>query len=242
METITQFRLPNGEIVRLVDWVDKPMFSTGELLTGFSDRRIDLFTYGVGGTVPATNNATVRRTSTENDTNVDIAGSAASTEELLVYAIKPEYMELQLAAGTPTDMTSAAFRLGGQPQPRTNILAQLAATMKLKLFISQKAYTDAGLGWFNTGFGAQSQGSLVAAVPAAGVRTYATAGWPSQDAVRTFAVPHHVGGTEKYQVSLANPAGAVITFNDEQATPSALARLVYRIRVYMDGMRKRPTA
>lgn len=243
METITQFRLPNGEVMRLVDWVDKPLFSTLELLTGFGDRRIDCFTYNVGEPVPATANATVRRISTERDTNVDVGGAQASTEELLIYAIKPEYFELQNAGGTPTDMTTAAARLVGQPMPRTNVLAQLHMTFKLRLIISQKAYADAGLGWFNSGFGPYGAGAAVPGTAAASGRTYATAGLPSQEAVRTFAVPHHIGGTEKYRLELINPAADTVNFQDETtAAPVTIAQSVMRMRFYLDGMKKRPTA
>jgi len=243
METITQFRLPNGSVTRLVDWVDKPIYSTLEILTGATDRKISAFTYNVGEPVPATANAGTRRTSTEIDTNVDVGGAAASTEEILVYAIKPEYFELQLAAATPTDMTTASAAIGGQPAPRSSVLSELHLRLKMKLLISQKAYVDAGLGYFNTGFGSMTNAMLKqSAATDANVRSYATAGLPSQEAVRTFAVPHHVGGTEKYQVVLINPAGTPLVFNDEQLTPTGIARCVYRIRIYLDGMRKRPTA
>lgn len=243
METITQFRLPNGEVMRLVDWVDKPLFSTVELLTGFSDQRVDCFTYNVGEPVPATANATVRRTSTEQDTNVDVGGAQSSTEELLIYAIKPEYFELQNNPNSATDMTTQAFRLVGQPLPRANILAGLQAVLKLRLMISQKAYADAGLGWFNTGFGVHTANSVNYGTAGATARSYGTAGLPSQEAVRTFAVPHHIGGTEKFRVELLNPAGTTFNFSDETlAAPATVSGLVYRIRVYLDGMRKRPTA
>lgn len=242
METITQFRLPDGEVVRLVDWVDKPVYSTLELLTGFSDQRIDAFTYNQGEPVPATGNATVRRTSTLVDTNVDVGGAAASTEELLVYAIKPEFCELQNSPDTPTDMSTAAIRSRGQPMPRGNILQTLNCALVLRFIISQKVYAEAGLGYFNTGFGPMVNSMLVPVTAAAAGQSYATAGLPSQEAVRTFAVPHHVGGTEKYRLELQNPSGQTINLRTEAATPGDVTGLVYRIRFYLDGMRKRPTA
>lgn len=241
METITQFRLPDGKVIRLVDWVDKPLFSTLELLTGFSDNRIDAFTYNQGEPVPATSNAGTRRTSDQKDTNVDVGGAAASTEELLIYAIKPEYFEFQNDSESTDDMSTAAVRALGQPLPRTNILGILHSVFELRLLISQKVYAEAGLGYFNTGFG--PTGFMAREVTATTTgRSYGTSGWPSQDAVRTFAVPHHIGGTEKYRLELRNPQGATVNLTDEQATPGTTNGLVYRIRFYLDGMRKRPTA
>jgi len=246
METITQFRLPNGEVMRLVDWVDKPLFSTVDLLTGFTDPTISAFTYNVGEPVPASNTAGVRRISTELDTNVDVGGAQSSTEELLIYAIKPEYFELSndpTNATTQVDMTTSQPRLVGQPVPRANILSLLHMSLKLRLIISQKAYADAGLGWFNTGFGVMPHGFVEPGTAGATPRSYATAGLPSQEAVRTFAVPHHIGGTEKFRVDLVNPPQDTITFDNETLEgPVAVTALVYRVRIYLDGMRKRPTA
>lgn len=242
METITQFRLPNGEVMRLVDWVDKPLYSTVELLSQFTDNRIDCFTYNVGEPVPASGNAGTRRISTVLDTNVDVGGAAASTEELLVYAVKPEYFELENASGTPTDMTTAAIRNIGQPSPQAVNLWVLHLSLRMRLIISQKAYAEAGLGYFNTGFGPYPSTMLQAVSAAALGRSYATSGIPSQEAVRTFAVPHHIGGTEKYRLTLENPSGATISFVTETSGAEVGTTLVYRIRFYLDGMRKRPTA
>lgn len=242
METITQFRMPDGSVMRLVDWVDKPVFSLVELLSGFNDEKIDLFTYNVSDDVPATDNATVRRTATEADTNVSVGGANASTEEILVYSIKPEFFELQCAPGTPTDLTTAGVRAGGQPMPRASVLSQLSDALIMRLKISQKAYTDAGLGYYNTGFGPTSFNNIFNAAAAASPRSYATAGMPSQEAVRSFVVPHHIGGTEKYQLSLVKPRDGALIFLNEDATPDPLTAVVYRVRVYFDGMRKRPTS
>jgi len=159
METITEFRMPDGSVMRLVDWVDKPVFSVVELFNGFTDAKIDAFTYNVSDEVPATGNITTMRVASEADTNVNVGGANASTEEILVYAIKPEFFELQLAAQS-TDATTAAVRSGGQPQPRTSVLAILNDALIMRLKITQKSYTDAGIGYYNPGFGAMSTGNL----------------------------------------------------------------------------------
>lgn len=240
LQAFTTFRLPDGSVIEMVDWVDKPLFSTGELLTGFTDEKIDLFTYGVNEEVAATENATVRRTSTENDTNVATSGGMTSQEELLIYAIKPEFFELQTDDAGATDLTTAAPTLAGQPMMRPSVLKHLHMNVMLVLDIAEKTFAEAGLGYFNAGFdvfgmGATTQGALADA----NVRSYAAQGVPSAEGTRTFAIPQHIGGTEKYQLMLRNYEGEAITFQDEAAT--AIARLLVRTRIYLDGMRKRPT-
>lgn len=238
MNTFATFRLPDGSTIELVDWVDKPLFSTGEMLSGFSDASLELFTYEVGAEVSSTQNITSRRQSTENDTNMQAAGSMTSSEEMLVYSIKPEFFEFTI---TGTDATAAVASAPGQPMMRPSVLKQLHADLILRLRVTQKAYVEAGLGYFNTGFGVLAAGGHTSgALADANVRTYASQGNPTSEAVRAFAMPHHIGGTEKYQVELRNYAGDVITFRDEAG--AAMDEALVRARIYMDGMRKRPTA
>lgn len=240
MDTITQVRLPDGTNLTLGDWVDKPVFSTVDFLTGFSDPVLEAFGYNVGDVIPTSSNATVKRTSSERDTNIAAAGGNVSTEELLVYALKPEFWELQNAGGTPTDMTSADLRLPGQPVMRPTTLGPFSVWMNLRFKISEKVYADAGVQYFNSGFGIFGMGALIPTNAAANGRTYANQGWPGQDAVRSFAVPHHVGGTEKYTVEWRNWQSRPITFTDENQ--NQITGGVVQVRTYLDGMRKRPTA
>lgn len=240
MDTIVNVRLPDGTELTLGDWVDKPVFSTIDFLTGFQDPVLEAFGYNVGDPVPATSNATVRRTSSERDTNIAAAGGNVSTEELLVYALKPEFFELQNSAQATTDMTTATTRLPGQPVPRPTTLGPFAVWMNLRLKISEKVYADAGVQYYNAGFGIFGMGSLIPTNAAVTGRTYANQGWPGQDAVRSFAVPHHIGGTEKYTVEWRNWDQRVIVLADE--AQAAITGGVMQIRTYLDGMRKRPTA
>lgn len=238
MDTIVNIRLPDGTTLTLGDWVDKPIFSAVMFLTGFNDPVLEAFGYNVGENVPATSNAGTKVTSTEHDTNIAAAGGNVSTEELLVYAIKPEYFELQTSGGT--DLTTASPRLPGQPVMRPTTLGKIQLSLNLRLRVSEKVYADAGTGYFPTGFGVFGMGALIPTNAAATGRTYANNAWPAQDAVRSFAVPHHIGGTEKYQVQWLNWPGATVNFTDE--AQGALTGLVVYARTYLDGMRKRPTA
>ena len=43
LNQITQIRLPDGQIVALVDWTDKPLFGSCDLGSGYTNEIVDLF-------------------------------------------------------------------------------------------------------------------------------------------------------------------------------------------------------
>jgi len=240
---ITKIRLPSGTEVALVDWTDKPLFSTGDFMSGFTQQETDLFGYVVGDQVPAVSGAaiTTRRTATEMDTNVQTPGAMASTEEMLVYAIKVEYFNLDTS--DPANLTTAAASIAGQPMPSIVQLAQFARYCSLRLYISQKIYAEAGLGYFNTGFG--PAGTATTRTTDATGRTYAGMGVSGAHAVRSYVVPHHIGGQEKYRVSVCNFSGGAVTWAITEVAPNEAAddeSQVMRLRIYLEGLRKRPVS
>lgn len=243
LNQITKMRLPDGREVAFVDWQDTPLYSTADLLGGWTDDEVNLFTYIVGDRVPGTGNATVTRTATEHDTNVQVAGSMASTEEMLVYSIRPEFNQFHTPDATPTDLTTAAITgagaILGMPIVTVMTLATLQQRCNLELIVSQKVEHGSSLAYYNTGFGATSNWN--AQDVGAETRAYASAGVPGAQAVRTMSVPVHIGGQEKYRVALKNPRGAAVTvFLDDAA--AADTQGVVRLRVYLDGLYKRPVS
>lgn len=244
LNQITTLRMPDGSEVAFVDWTDKPLWSTIDFLSGWTDTEVDAFTYVAGDQVPSTVNATATRTSTERDTNVSTPASMASTEEMLVYAIKPEILETRTDDNTPTDLTSIFFQEGGQPIPRSNRLAVLDFFLLLRLVVSQKIEQSGPLAYFNTGFGVFSGGTRNQAATAVADR--GTPGMPTQEAVRAFVIPTHIGGQEKYRVTLLNaagdlvPAGGVPSGQDQATPPVNDDQIVHQIRIVMDGLYKRP--
>jgi hypothetical protein len=240
LNQITTMRLPDGSEVAFVDWADKPLWSTVDLLSAFTDTEIDAFTYVVGDEVPATANATVRRLSTERDTNVSTPGSMASTEEMLVYAIKPEFLESRTADANPTELDVLTFQEQGQPIARSNRLAILHDAMILRLVVSQKIEHSAPLGYYNTGFGVlTSMGDTTAT----SLNNRGTAGMPSQEAVRSYGIPIHIGGQEKYRVQLVNASAAAVPSGQDGATPPVNdTQIVHSVRIHLDGLYKRPVS
>src|SRR3990172_3157961 len=244
LNTITQLRLPDGRVVAIVDWTDKPLYSSADFLTGYTSQEVNLFTYVPGDQVPGVapaGTAITRRTSSEMDTNISTPGSMASTEEMLVYSVRPEYVQLTTPTQGIGDFTLAAPTSPGDPLPRAVTLANFQRKCELKLEISQKLYAQAPIAYFNTGFGVLASGTDRAL--AATGRIYGNAGLASQAAVRSFVVPQHIGGQEKYRVILANPSGSANDFAiDEAAVEAPDGNVVMQVRVYLDGLYKRPVS
>ena len=238
---ITQVRLPDGRNVAIVDWTDKPLFSTIDLLSGYSDQEIECFTYQVSDNVSSSSNITTRRVATERDTNVATPGGMASTEEILIYNIKVEPFELLADAEDTEDATLFSTAAPGLPVPQPQTLAILNRFSLLRLEISQKIYAEAGVAYFNTGFGPFIAGSRGGAAPPAGSPiAFANFGLPSAEAPRSFSIPHHIGGQEKYRVVLANPTGETVTFADSAGTGDV--RVALTVRVLLEGLYKRPVS
>lgn len=235
--TITTMRLPDGRTVAFVDWTDRPLFSTADILAGATDERIPLFNYIVGDTVTGTQNFTSKRVASDRDTNIATPGSMASTEELLIYAIKPEIMAL--ACPVEDDVVDADANLAVEafpfdPIPASQQLAYFQRMMLLELRVSQKTMQQVPFGYLNTGFG-------VFNTPAGNSLN----GLPSQEAIRALSIPIHIGGQEKYQVDLVNSTGEALNIglSDFAATPSdPQPGRVFQVRVLLDGLYKRPVA
>lgn len=239
---ITQVRLPDGRTVAIVDWTDKPLFSTIDLLSGYTDQEIECFTYQVSDNVSSSSNITTRRVATERDTNVATPGGMASTEEILIYNIKVEPLELLADEEFPADASLFSTGAPGLPVPQPQTLAILNRFSLLRLEISQKIYAEAGIAYFNTGFGPFIAGARnsSATAPGAGPLAFANLGLPSAEAPRSFSIPHHIGGQEKYRVVLANPTGQTIDFADSAGDNDATVALT--VRVLLEGLYKRPVS
>jgi len=248
LNQITTIRLPGGAEVAFVDWSDKPSYSTCDLAHGFTLQQLDMFAYTRGDQVPSAapgGFTAASRSSTDADTNQQTPASMASTEERMIYSIKPEYMALTADAtqNNVFDFTTAAPRDGtGEPVPNPVMLAWLHFRLLLTLEISQKFYQRSGLGYYNTGFGVHGSGGSMAVAAGAG-RNYATSGQPSQDAVRGFVVPQYMGGQEKFNVQLNNPGGLPVNFGlSENGAVAANLLAVIRLRIYLEGLYKRPVS
>ena len=251
---ITTMRLPDGREIAFVDWLDQPLFSCADLLAGFTDSEIPLFNYGKGDEVSATSNATVQRVATESDTNLSSPSEMNSTEEMLIYAIRPEVHEFN---ATGTDLTTilgpAGITQSGAPMPTVTRLAILNWYLRFALKVSVQVVHTAGLGYYNSGMGPAGQTRLgqvahhaspdgVGEAVVAG-RSSGTSGIPSIEAVRNLSIPLSIGGQEKFQARLFSDRDvAVPSGMDEANPPGNSATVVHSVRIYFDGLYKRPVS
>lgn len=234
---IVQINLPNGQVISLGDWSDVPRYSTGDFLGGWVDTSVELFQYAAGDQVAGTDNITVPREATIVDSNIERQGGVASSEEMLVYAIKLEVYQLLVDSEVPGDATlwTDLNEIGGA-MPGVSALSTIMRRIIVTLKISQKPYAQAGFGYFCQGFGPHVGAALNGAF-AGTARAFANNGSPGAYAVRPFAVPSHIAGTETFSLAFENPTGdAVILHNDI----GVVTTYGMRIRAYADGLYRRP--
>ncbi len=244
MNQIVELKLADGRVVAFVDWTDRPQFSTIEILSGTTQQEMDLFQYVQGDPVPAFAPVAVTgsRTANELDTNMAVPGAMASTEELMVYAIRPEIFRRHVEIAATPDFAAPQPLTAGEPSPTPLMLAVMHHRLLLSLEISQKVYAMGGLGYFNFGAGMMAPSSEGA------LWNYGFQGLPAQSAVRTNVVPQHIGGEEKFKVRLTfsdDGTGQGIEIGEgglEVAEQGSDPTRFARIRIYLDGLYKRPVS
>lgn len=240
---ITRMRLADGTEVAFVDWADQPLWSKAYMLEGFTDDEVDLFTYVRSQDVFRTANCTAGPTANEGDTNIAQPGQFADTEEMLIYAVKVDYFFARTTDAAPTDVSTLELTVTGMPVPTMPQLKLLGDSLTLRLWVSDKVQFEAPLAYFNTGYGPMGQGMYTPAAGATTQRSYASAGLPSQDAVRSLAMPVYIGGTETWRVALHNFTGGAVNFAiDEAAVPAFDTQGVCRVTGVADGLYKRPVS
>jgi hypothetical protein len=244
---ITTMRLPDGNQVAFVDWTDQPLYSTCDILHGSTDDSIPLFNYVVSDDVSASSNVLVKRTATDLDTNMATPGAFASTEELLLYGVKPEFY--QLVCETDFDASSAIETGPFEPIPSAWRLDYLFRRCLFEIQVSQKLKHRAALGYWPTGFGP----AIALAASVTGTEATATSfdyalgnsGVPAANAARSLSVPIHIGGQEKIDVRIRNPEGSALNIGLTSGTPdapAAVTQLLMRIRVNFEGLYKKPVS
>lgn len=230
LNQITKVRLPSGQEVAIVDWSYRPLYSTVFTLSGWTDQELSWFNYSIGDPVSASQNlitAGGQFNSAITTTNISSASEMDAMEEYLVYAMSCEFYQLTFANG-------AYGLVAGGPIPNGPNIASLHQLI-CELEVSEKAYYQASLGWFVTGFGPTVWGTNAVAA----ARTYANSGLPSAEAIDASPVPVHIGGTEKYRGILYNP-GNTINYRDDANANVATA--VMSMRLNFRGLHKRPSA
>jgi hypothetical protein len=166
-----------------------------------------------------------------------VPGAMSSEEEFLVFAIKPEVFTQNVADETNPDFQNPAAICDEDDEPNVlptpGMLGVLGMRLIMYLEISEKRYPQAGFNYFNSGFGVATMGTTAKS---------ANLGLPSQEAVRTSVIPTHIGGTEKFRLTLFNPDGVPLEVGYNLEDASCSITTFADVRVYLDGLYRRGTA
>jgi len=228
---ITKVRMPDGSEVALTDWSARPLYSTGDFWNNFNMNELRVFTYAPSERVATTLPAGARVASLR-DTNITSSSEMDSTEEFLVYAIK---IEMHLFG---VDQQGHLIIQGnpGLPVPTAPIMSYFQNKMIGELEVSEKAFLQAGVGWFNQGFGPS-----LSVASGNTLRTYANQGNQTHEATEQMPIPVHIGGTEDYSFIFHNPDADTVSFTQDSGDLFDDA-VVLQCRTYLCGLHKRPMA
>lgn len=232
----------DGQEVAFVDFQDRPLYSTADLLNGWSDEEVEFFQYKKGDRVAGTSNITTSRTATSRDTNVAVKGQMSGTQEGFVFSIQPEIFLFYTDAEDPGDARTWAIDAAiGLPFPRAVHLATLASFCMMRLHTAKEVVHEVGFGMHNTGAGAVTFGSYTGGALVEAERSLGNQGVPGHGSVRSFAVPFHIAQNASFGVTLTNPTSRTIDWLDEtdSPAPSAIDNALIQIRVNLGGLFKR---
>lgn len=230
MAQLVSVKLPDGREYRPGDWTTaEPLYSTVEVgpnafpvLTAFS--------YSFGGTVPG---SVGPREALITDTNLEGEGNRLpENEELIVYNLSVEVFK----DGVEDDPT--LFPDPENPEvPLPDMLRLQRDLLVIFRIANVKEYTRAPLGYFPAGTGVSylTSGSVSRATAGASGTARANNGGTSPMDMRRLATPLHVAGGETLSVDIKAGPGSVQNLN-----LAAAARM--RLRIYLDGYRRRPVA
>jgi hypothetical protein len=238
--TIDTFKMPDGSVFRIEEWLHWPLFSTVE---GAAGAPVDLyaFSYVVGMQVPQAGAiSTGRRNATQSDTNQVVRNKLNHDEAMIVFSTTYEVWAIEgsnnqdsVYLNPPLDDEAVAPILSG-----TNH-ALMKRDMLLELFVGSnitKPMFQAPLAYVGQGIGAYATGSGDALTIANGGATalnlnYGTGGQLGpKDNQRLLNMPILISSDRTIKVRLRTPAGALLVDQD------------WRFRVYLDGMKRRPVA
>lgn len=236
LNQITKVRLADGREVAIVDWTWRPLYSTVDTLTSWTDLELRAFTYSGGDPITISSNMTVRETASLMHTNIKTPAQMDSQEEFLVYAIQIEMylMAEDTAAGEiQSDLAVGGLLVSpfnGVPGPMSVLHQQCIGELE----VSEKEYQQGSLGRFPSGFGVFGSITTGSDVQIGQNNN----GLPSNEAVEMFPVPVHIGATENYAFIVHNPQGVAVVYRNLSGVE--IANAVMRLRINLHGLHKRP--
>lgn len=230
MAQLIAVKLPDGRVLQPSDWTtSEPLYSTVEVAAG-SFPVLSAFSYSYGATVPG---SVGPREALISDTNLQGEGNRLpENEELVVYNLSIEVFK----DGAEDDTT-----LFPDPEnPEVPLPDMLRLQRDLLVFFRiayVKEYTHSPLSYWPAGTGVNytNSGSISRATGGVSGTAVANNGGVSPADMRTLASPLYVAGGESLSVDIKAGPGQVNNLN-----LAADARM--RLRIFLDGYRRRPVA
>lgn len=244
---IEKITLPNGEVYQLNEWIHWPVFSTMEAEGGVGAAadplglgngvavNLDMFTYQVSQKVPRAG-AIPPRDATVSDTNQVVGSRMNYDEALLCYSVTYEVFALETnGGGTPLPTLPFNFQSASPAFIGSN-LRRLQRDCLFELRVGagiSKPQIRAPLSYFGQGIGATAfgPGDALAAPPATINMDYGTGGAISPRNQRAFVLPVFIASDRVMKGKFWSPDGTIEGVNQS-----------YRMRWYLDGLKKRPIA
>lgn len=234
---IQQLRLPNGEVVVIDEWISIPRFSVIEFGNDV-DVNLRAFTYIIGqpvpqqGTIPV---AFANRNSTITDTNQTTRTRLNQEQGYLVYSLTYEVFALNdadIPSGSPTGILQA-----GAPSISSNNLRRLQRDLVVSLVIGAKITKPQArmpFSWLGQGPGALQypSGDVVAAGVSYSGGTGSKLGPESQ---RGWPLPVYIASNRVFYMQIKSER------SPRDATAARWTQAI-RLRMYIDGMNRRPIA
>lgn len=223
---IKKIHLPDGEEVVIDEWLHYQQFSTIEFAAG-AQVNLKAFTYVQGQTVPQI--GLVPRNATESDTNQVAKTRMNHDEAYLCYAITYENFALtnaEIAGTSPTTLAPA-------PALLSQNLRRLQRDLVLSLVVGanikkpQARFPFSRIGQ-SVGAPAYTSTGLVAANTAF---SYGTGGKLTSSNQRRFQLPVYIASDRVFYLEVRSFPGAITDLSQ-----------AVRMRLYLDGLKRRPVA
>jgi len=230
MAQLISVKLPDGRVYQPSDWTtSEPLYSTVDVGAG-SFPVLTAFSYSRGGTVPG---SVGPREALLTDTNLEGEGNRLpENEELIVYNLSIEVFK------DGDEENADEFPDPENPEVPLPDMLRLQRDLLVVFKIAfVKEYTRAPLSYFPAGTGVSytTSGSVSRNTAGASGTARANNGGTSPADMRVFASPLYVAGGESISVDIKAGPGQVDNLN--LATNAR-----DRLRIYLDGYRRRPVA
>jgi hypothetical protein len=231
---IKQIRLPDSTVIEIDEWLTWPAFSSFEANSA-SAIKVRLFSYVVGQRLPAAGiPVTGRRDATITDTNWLAKSRVNHDEAYIFYSQTYEFFALENSApyaNAPPDLQATS------PVFKSTNLALLQRDMMVEMRVGadiEKPQASCPLSYLGQGVGASAAGSGDALLISQGAAValelqYATGGCVSPRNQRQWQLPIYVHSDRVFHVDISTPAGPVPGLDQD-----------FLMRVYVDGMKRRP--